>query len=142
MHYGTSTRKNILETARAVGNFTTLLAVIEHAGLAHTLTDGGPFTMFAPHDEAFAELPEGTVESLFAEPDTLTSIVAYHLVPGRLALTEVAYLRRAPTLQGEMLRLSLDGHLHVDGARLVDADIEASNGLIHVIDRVLLPAQI
>jgi uncharacterized surface protein with fasciclin (FAS1) repeats len=138
----TSTHKNILETARAAGTLTTLLAAVDRAGLTPTLTDDGPFTVFAPHDEAFAELPDGAVESLLGEPDTLASVVTYHLVPGRLPLAEVAYLRRASTLQGETLRLSLDGELHVDGARLIDADIEASNGLIHVIDRVLLPAQI
>jgi uncharacterized surface protein with fasciclin (FAS1) repeats len=142
MAYGETTTQNILETARAAGTFTTLLAAIERAGLTPTLADDGPFTVFAPPDEAFSELPDGAVESLLAEPDTLASVVTYHLVPGRLPLSEVAYLRRASTLQGETLRLSLDGEVHVDGARLIDADIEASNGLIHVIDRVLLPAQI
>ncbi len=142
MAYGGTSTQNILETARAAGTLTTLLAAIERAGLTPTLADDGPFTVFAPHDDAFSDLPEGAVESLLAEPDTLASVVTYHLVPGRLPLSEVAYLRRASTLQGEALRLSLDGEVHVDGARLIDADIEASNGLIHVIDRVLLPAQI
>lgn len=142
MRRDTGAQLNILETARAAGTFTTLLTAIERAGLDSTLASDGPFTVFAPHDEAFGHLPEGAVESLLAEPETLTSVVTYHLVPGRLSATEVACLRRATTLQGENLRLSLDGHVHVDGACLVDPDIEASNGLIHVIDRVLLPAQI
>lgn len=142
MRHEATAQRNIIETARAAGTFTTLLAAIERAGLEWTLAAEGPFTVFAPNDEAFAQLPEGAVDSLLAEPDTLKSVVTYHLVPGRLPAAEVAYLRRAPTLQGEMLRLSLDREVHVDGARLVDADIEASNGLIHVVDRVLLPAQI
>src|SRR6185437_9977655 len=105
MHNGTSTHKNLLETARAAGSFTTLLAAIEHAGLTGTLIDSGPFTVFAPDDEAFASLPEGAVDSLLADPEILTSVVSYHVVPDRLALVQVAYLRRAPTLQGESLRL-------------------------------------
>jgi uncharacterized surface protein with fasciclin (FAS1) repeats len=142
MHNGTSTHKNLLQTAREVGSVTTLLAAFEQAGLTRTLIDNGPVTVFAPDDEAFAALPEGAVDSLLAEPEMLSSVIGYHVVPGRLALAQVAYLRRAQTLQGESLRLSLDGYLHIDGARLVEADIEASNGVIHVIDRVLLPAQI
>ena len=141
-HHGTSTHKNLLETARAAGSFTTLLAAIELAGLTQTLIDEGPFTLFAPDDEAFAALPEGAVESLLGDREILVTVVSYHVVPGRLPLTQVAYLRRAQTLQGEAIRLALDGYLHIDGARLVEPDIEASNGLIHVIDRVLLPAQI
>jgi uncharacterized surface protein with fasciclin (FAS1) repeats len=134
--------RNIVDIARAAGTFTTLLTAVERAGLEQQLTDGGPFTVFAPSDEAFAKLPEGAVRSLLDDPDTLTSVVTYHLVPGRLSAAEVASRRRAPTLQGETLRLSRDGEVHVDSARLIAADIEASNGLIHVIDRVLLPAQI
>ena len=134
--------RNIVEVARAAGTLTTLLEAISRAGLEETLAGEGPFTVFAPHDDAFAELPDGAVESLLDQPDTLTSVVTYHLVPGRLPAAEVASCRRAPTLQGETLRLSLDGEVHIDGARLLEADIQASNGLIHVIDRVLLPAQI
>ncbi len=137
-----STQRNLLETARAAGAFTTLLTAIERAGLGPTLAEDGPFTVFAPHDDAFAELPKGAVDSLLAERDTLASVLTYHLVPGRLPVAEVASLRRVHTLQGERLRLSLDVEVHVDGARVLDADIEASNGLIHVVDRVLLPAQI
>ena len=134
--------QNIVDTARAAGILTTLLEAISRAGLEDTLAGDGPFTVFAPHDDAFAELPEGAVDSLLGQPDTLTSVVTYHLVPGRLPAAEVACRRRAPTLQGETLRLSQDGEVHIDGARLLKADIRASNGLIHVIDRVLLPAQI
>jgi uncharacterized surface protein with fasciclin (FAS1) repeats len=134
--------KNIVDTARAAGTFTTLLEAISRVGLEETLAAEGPFTVFAPHDDAFAELPEGAVQSLLDQPDTLTSVITYHLVPGRLPAADVACRRRAPTLQGETLRLSRDGEVHIDGARLLESDIQASNGLIHVIDRVLLPAQI
>ena len=134
--------QNIVDTARAAGTLTTLLEAISRAGLEETLAADGPFTVFAPHDDAFAELPEGAVDSLLGQPDTLTSVVTYHLVPGRLPAAEVACRRRALTLQGETLRVSQDGEVHIDGARLLKVDIQASNGLIHVIDRVLLPAQI
>ena len=119
-----------------------MLTALDRAGLAHTLVDGGPFTMFAPSDDAFAKLPDGVVESLLATPETLTDVLNYHVVPARMSAAEVAARRWAPTVQGESLPVSNNGALHVDGARVVSEDIEATNGLIHVIDRVLLPARI
>jgi uncharacterized surface protein with fasciclin (FAS1) repeats len=133
-------QKNIVETARDAGEFTTLIAAIDRAGLESTLAGEGPFTVFAPSDEAFAQLPEGTVDSLLAEPDKLASVLTYHVVPGRVTAADVVGLATAPTVQGEELPVSVDGSVHVDGARVISADIEASNGIIHVIDRVLLPA--
>jgi uncharacterized surface protein with fasciclin (FAS1) repeats len=135
-------QKNIVETARDAGTFTTLIAAIDRAGLEPTLAGEGPFTVFAPGDEAFARLPEGAVDSLLAEPDKLAEVLTYHVVPGRVTAADVVGLTTAPTVQGEELRVSVDGSVHVDGARVLNADIEASNGLIHVIDRVLLPAGI
>jgi uncharacterized surface protein with fasciclin (FAS1) repeats len=135
-------QKNIVETARDAGTFTTLIAAIDRAGLESTLASEGPFTVFAPGDEAFARLPEGAVDSLLAEPDKLAEVLTYHVVPGRVTAADVVGLTTAPTVQGEELRVSVDGSVHVDGARVLNADIEASNGLIHVIDRVLLPAGI
>lgn len=135
-------QKNIVETARDAGEFTTLIAAIDRAGLEPTLAGEGPFTVFAPSDEAFAQLPEGTVDSLLAEPDKLAEVLTYHVVPGRVTAADVVGLATARTVQGEELRVSVDGSVHVDGARVISADIEASNGLIHVIDRVLLPAGI
>ena len=135
-------QKNIVETAREAGTFTTLIAAIDRAGLEPTLAGEGPFTVFAPSDEAFAQLPDGTVDSLLAEPDKLAEVLTYHVVPGRVTAADVVGLATAPTVQGEELRVSVDGSVHVDGARVISADIEASNGLIHVIDRVLLPAGI
>jgi uncharacterized surface protein with fasciclin (FAS1) repeats len=132
--------KNIVETARDAGSFTTLLAAVDAAGLGNTLADGGPFTVFAPTDEAFAKLPAGTVESLLADPERLTTVLTYHLVVGRVSAADAAGLASAPTVQGDELPISTDGGIHVGDANVVSADIEAANGVIHVIDRVLLPA--
>jgi transforming growth factor-beta-induced protein len=133
-------QKNIVETARDAGTFTTLIAAIDRAGLESTLAGEGPFTVFAPSDEAFAQLPDGTVDSLLAEPDKLAEALTYHVVPGRVTAAGVVGLATAPTVQGEALAVSVDGSIHVDGARVISGDIEASNGIIHVVDRVLLPA--
>jgi len=132
--------KNIVETARDAGSFTTLLSAVDAAGLGETLAGGGPFTVFAPSDEAFAKLPAGTVESLLAEPAKLTEVLTYHVVPGRVTAADAAGMTSAPTVHGSELPISTDGGVHVGDANVVSADIEASNGLIHVIDRVLLPA--
>ena len=132
--------KNIVETAREAGSFTTLLAAVDAAGLGDTLADGGPFTVFAPSDEAFAQLPAGTVESLLADPVKLTDVLTYHVVPGRVTAADAAGLSSAPTVQGSELPISTDGGVHIGDASVVSADIDASNGVIHVIDRVLLPA--
>ena len=132
--------KNILETAREAGSFTTLLAAVDAAGLGDTLAGGGPFTVFAPTDEAFATLPEGTVESLLADREKLTMVLTYHVVRGRVTAADAAGLSSAATLQGDELPISTDGGIHIGDASVVSSDIEASNGVIHVIDRVLLPA--
>jgi uncharacterized surface protein with fasciclin (FAS1) repeats len=139
---GVEMKKNIVETARDAGTFTTLIATIDRAGLESTLAGEGPFTVFAPSDEAFAQLPEGTVDSLLAEPAKLAKVLTYHVVPGRVTAADVVGLTTAPTVNGEELPVSLDGSVHIDGARVLNADIEASNGIIHVVDRVLLPASV
>ena len=102
----------------------------------------GPYTVFAPSDEAFAKLPDGAVQSLLAAPDTLADVVNYHVVPGRMTAADIVGRISAETLQGEDLAISNNGAIRIDGARVVSGDIEASNGVIHVIDRVLLPARI
>ena len=132
--------KNIVETAREAGSFTTLLAAVDAAGLEATLADGGPFTLFAPSDEAFAKLPAGTVESLLADPAKLTDVLTYHVVPGRVTAADAAAISSAPTVQGTDLPIAANGSVQVGDAHVVSADIEATNGVIHVIDRVLLPA--
>jgi uncharacterized surface protein with fasciclin (FAS1) repeats len=135
-------QQNIVETVRHAGSFTTLVAAIDRAGLETTLAGAGPFTFFAPGDEAFAQLPEGTVESLLAEPEKLAQVLTYHVVLGRVTAADVVRLATATTVQGEALPVSVDGSIRVDNARLLNADIEASNGIIHTVDRVLLPAAI
>jgi uncharacterized surface protein with fasciclin (FAS1) repeats len=132
--------KNIVETAQDAGSFTTLLAAVDAAGLGDTLAEGGPFTVFAPSDAAFAALPDGTVESLLADPAKLTDVLTYHVVAGRVTAADAAGLSSATTVQGSDLSVSSNGGIHVGDASVVTADIEASNGIIHVIDRVLLPA--
>jgi uncharacterized surface protein with fasciclin (FAS1) repeats len=133
---------SILQTARAAGSFDSLVAAIDRAGLSDVLEHEGPYTVFAPSDEAFAKLPEGAVQSLLAAPDTLTDVVNYHLVPGRMTAADIAGRISAETLEGEDLAISNHGVIRIDGARVVSGDLEASNGVIHVIDRVLLPARI
>jgi uncharacterized surface protein with fasciclin (FAS1) repeats len=132
--------KNIVETAREAGSFTTLLAAVDAAGLGDTLAAAGPYTVFVPTDEAFAKLPEGTVEMLLADPAKLAEVLTYHVVSGRVTAADAAGLSSAPTVQGSELPISMNGGIHVGDASVVSADIEASNGVIHVIDRVLLPA--
>jgi len=132
---------NIAEVAAAAGNFETLLAAVEAAGLVDALTSEGPFTVFAPTDEAFAALPEGTVESLLADPEgALTQILLYHVVPGKVMSTDLSDGMTAETLQGSPVTFSIkDGVVQVNEATVIAADIEASNGVIHVIDAVILP---
>lgn len=132
--------KNIVETAREAGSFTTLLAAASEAGLDEWLAGSSPLTVFAPSDEAFAKLPEGTIDSLLRDRARLTELLTYHIVPGRVTAADAAGLSSARTVHGDALPISWDGGIHVADASIVSADIEASNGLIHVIDRVLLPA--
>jgi uncharacterized surface protein with fasciclin (FAS1) repeats len=132
--------QNLVETARGAGSFTTLLAAVDAAGLSETLSSGGPFTVFAPTDEAFAQLPAGTIESLLEDTPKLVEVLTYHVVQGRVTASDVVAVPTAATVHGDDLAISVNGGIEVAGARVVSTDIEASNGLIHVIDRVLLPA--
>lgn len=133
---------NIVETAKSANSFSTLLTAATQAGLADTLANGGPFTVFAPTDEAFAKLPAGTVESLLKPEnrDKLRQILLYHVVSGRVYSTEALEAGRAKTLEGqEIVLASAGGQARVNDARLVMTDLDASNGVIHVIDTVILP---
>ncbi|HAJ35426.1 MAG TPA: beta-Ig-H3/fasciclin [Chloroflexi bacterium] len=132
---------DIVDTAIAAGNFNTLVAAIEAAGLVDTLKGEGPFTVFAPTDEAFAALPAGTVEALLADPQgQLTQILLYHVVPGKVMSTDLSDGMTAETVQGSPITFAIaDGAVKVNEASVVAADIEASNGVIHVIDSVILP---
>jgi uncharacterized surface protein with fasciclin (FAS1) repeats len=131
---------NIVETAVDAGSFTTLVAAVEAAGLVETLSGEGPFTVFAPTDEAFAALPEGTVEGLLEDTEALTAILTYHVVPGAVMSGDLSDGMTATTVNGADITISIDGDtVMVNDATVVTADIETSNGVIHVIDSVILP---
>jgi uncharacterized surface protein with fasciclin (FAS1) repeats len=132
--------QTIVDIAIADGRFTTLVAALQAADLAETLAGEGPFTVFAPTDEAFAALPEGTVEALLNDIPQLTDILLYHVASGRVMAAEVVELSSAQSLQGQYWAIAADnGGVMIDGANVILTDIEASNGVIHVIDSVLLP---
>lgn len=133
--------KDIVDTAVNAGSFGTLVAAVEAAGLADTLKGEGPFTVFAPTDDAFAALPEGTVESLLLpeNKDKLTAILTYHVVPGKVMSGDLSNGMMAATVQGGEVKIMTDGGVTVDGANVTTADVEASNGVIHVIDAVIMP---
>jgi uncharacterized surface protein with fasciclin (FAS1) repeats len=139
--YG-SAQPDIVQTAVGAGVFQTLVAAVQAAGLVETLQGEGPFTVFAPTDEAFAALPEGTVESLLQPEnrDQLVSILTYHVVAGAVTAAVVVTLTEAETLQGGSVSVAVeDGAVKINGATVVQADVMASNGVIHVIDAVLIP---
>ncbi|WP_296540473.1 fasciclin domain-containing protein [Rhizorhabdus sp.] len=130
---------DIVDTAAAAGSFSTLLAAAEAAGLVETLKGEGPFTVFAPTDEAFAALPEGTVEGLLADPEALAAILTYHVIAGKVMSTDLTEGMTAATVNGADVTITLEGGAKINGANIVQADIEASNGVIHVIDAVIMP---
>ena len=133
---------DIVDTAVQAGNFGTLAAALEAAGLIETLKGDGPFTVFAPTDEAFAKLPEGTVQELLKQEnkDQLTAILTYHVVSGAVMAEQVVGLSEAKTVNGQSVDISVNGSMvKVDEAMVVATDIMASNGVIHVIDSVILP---
>ncbi len=131
--------KDIVDTAVEAGTFTTLVAAVEAAGLVETLKGEGPFTVFAPTDEAFAALPAGTVEALLADPEALAKVLTYHVIAGKVMSTDLTEGMMAATVNGADATITLDGGAKINGANIVTADIEASNGVIHVIDAVILP---
>ncbi len=134
--------KDIVDTAVEAGNFGTLAAALDAAGLVDTLKGDGPFTVFAPTDEAFGKLPAGTVEDLLKpeNKDRLVAVLTYHVVPGSVTAEEVVGLSEAQTVNGQSIDISVDGSIvKVDEATVVATDIMASNGVIHVIDNVILP---
>jgi uncharacterized surface protein with fasciclin (FAS1) repeats len=135
--------KDIVDTAVGAGTFSTLVAAVEAAGLVDTLKGEGPFTVFAPTDEAFAALPEGTVESLLLpeNKDQLVAILTYHVVPGKVMSTDLSDDMSAATVNGAEIMIDLDNGVMINDASVVTADIEATNGVIHVIDSVILPPE-
>ena len=140
--YGPMTKatKDIVDVAVGAGSFNTLVEAVKAADLVGTLKGKGPFTVFAPSDEAFAALPKGTIEKLLADKAALTNVLTYHVVPGKVMAKDVVNLKWAGTAQGQSARIAVrDGNVFVDGARVTATDIPASNGVIHVIDKVILP---
>ena len=134
----------ICDTAVAAGNFKTLVAATQAAGLVETLNTKGPYTVFAPTDAAFAKLPSGTVEGLLKDIPKLKSILTYHVLEGAVPATDVVQHKKLTTLQGQELKVdAVKWHLHksvkINDANIITADIKADNGIIHVIDKVLLP---
>ena len=139
---GKAPEKDIVDTAVAAGTFNTLATALKAAGLVDTLKGKGPFTVFAPTDEAFAKLPAGTIEDLLKPENKtkLVSILTYHVVPGSVSSSQVVKMTSAKTVQGQSVRISTkDGGVMIDNANVVKTDVIASNGVIHVIDSVILP---
>lgn len=136
------TKSDIVGTAVAAGDFKTLAAALEAADLISTLQGEGPFTVFAPTDEAFSKLPEGTVENLLKPEnrEQLISILTYHVVPGKVMASDVVTLSEATTVNGSNISIAVqDGNVRINEATVVAADVDATNGVIHVIDSVILP---
>ena len=135
---------DIVDTAVAAGNFKTLVTAVKAAGLVDTLKSKGPFTVFAPTDDAFAKLPKGTVEGLLKDIPKLKAVLTYHVVPGKVMAAEVSKLKTMKTVQGQELKIdAAKWHLHknikVNDANIVKPDLVVDNGVCHVIDKVLIP---
>ncbi len=130
---------NLVETAIAAGSFNTLVAAVKAAGLVETLSGPGPFTVFAPTDEAFAKLPAGTVEGLLQDVPKLKQVLTYHVIPGKFMAADVIKLSSAKSVQGQSVTIATINGVKVDGANVIKTDIETDNGVIHVIDSVILP---
>lgn len=137
-------RFDIVDTALTAGNFSTLAAALGAAGLIGALKSEGPFTVFAPTDDAFAKIPAQALSGLLQpeNKEKLTAILSYHVVPGKVTSHEVANLNSATTLQGQALTISKQDGVKINNAKVIAADVEATNGIIHVIDTVLMPAAV
>ena len=137
-HHGM--KKDIVDTAVAAGDFNTLVTAVKAAGLVETLKGEGPFTVFAPTDAAFAKVPTDTLNALLADKAALANVLTYHVVAGKVMAADVVKLTSAVTVQGQAVSIEVkDGKVYLDGAQVVTTDIKASNGVIHVIDAVILP---
>ena len=130
---------DIVDTAVAAGTFKTLVTAVKAAGLVDTLKSKGPFTVFAPTDDAFAKLPKGTVEGLLKDIPKLKAVLTYHVVAGKVMAADVVKLKSAKTVQGQEVKIDVSKGVKVNDATVVKADVVADNGVIHVIDKVLLP---
>lgn len=132
--------KDIVDTAVAAGSFNTLVTAVKAAGLVDTLKSAGPFTVFAPTDEAFAKVPKATLDALLADKEKLKQVLLYHVVSGKVMAAKAVTLSEAKTVQGSSAKISaMGGKAKIDNANIVKTDIECSNGVIHVIDSVIMP---
>ena len=131
--------KDTVDTAVAAGQFKTLATALQAAGLVETLKGPGPFTVFAPTDEAFAKIPQADLQAILADKAKLTKILTYHVVPGKVTAAEVVRLSSAKTVEGQSVTIDASDGVKIDGANVIKADVMASNGVIHVIDSVILP---
>jgi len=139
-HKGASSKKDIVTIAVESGKFNTLAKALTEAGLVEALKSDGPFTVFAPTDEAFAKLPKGTIEALLNDKETLKKILLYHVVSGQVTSTEVVSLNKAETLSGQNIKIQTkDGAVMINDSKVTTADVMAKNGVIHIIDTVLIP---
>jgi len=135
-------KEDIVQTALDAGSFTTLATALTEAGLVETLQGKGPFTVFAPTDEAFAKIPAADLKKLLSSKEQLTKVLLYHVVSGEVTSSEVVKLNRAATVEGSDVRIKVkDGTVYVNGAKVIKADVLASNGVIHVIDSVIMPSE-
>ena len=141
VYAGKEKQKDIVDTAVAAGSFNTLVTAVQAAGLVDTLKSEGPFTVFAPTDEAFAKLPPGTVEALLEDKEKLTAILTYHVVAGKKVAKDVIETAQLDTVQGSALKIDTSNGVKVGGATVQTTDIMTSNGVIHVIDTVLIPGE-
>lgn len=136
---GQAAKQDIVDTAVSAGSFNTLVAALEAAGLVETLKGEGPFTVFAPTDEAFAKIPSDKLDALLQDKEALTKVLTYHVVPGKVTAADVATLDQAETVEGQLLKIKSQDGVMVNDAHVIKADIMTSNGVIHVIDGVLMP---
>ena len=131
--------KNIIETALSNPEFSTLVTAIKTAGLVETLSGTGPFTVFAPNNDAFAKIPEATLKTILADKTKLTSILTYHVVAGKVTSKDVTLMTEAQTVEGSKIKIDTKNGVMINNSKVIKADIECSNGVIHVIDTVLMP---
>ena len=131
--------KNIIETAISNPEFSTLVTAIKTAGLVETLSGTGPFTVFAPNNDAFAKIPEATLKTILADKTKLTSILTYHVVAGKVTSKDVTLMTEAQTVEGSKIKIDTKNGVMINNSKVIKADIECSNGVIHVIDTVLMP---
>lgn len=131
--------KNLVQTVIDIGNLKILIKVVQETGLVDILSSEGPFTVFAPTDQAFAKLPRGTIENLLNDKEKLTDILTYHVILNKVMSKQVINLKNAKTVNGQILSINTKNGVKIDNAKIIKKDVECLNGVVHVIDKVLIP---